>query len=315
MKKVIFLSTLLTISILAVFAQKKENGTIYIEHPANKVVADFESAIVAGDSAKIAGFLTDDFKGFNGTNNEYGYKGLDKTAFVNRVLSYPRNLDYFKIETVPGSYPDALEYKKDNKDDDIVVQDWDIVRGVEKVTGVKIDAATQHIYTVNKNNKINRIISYDNSAVIDEIGASFTDRTNGKIYNHHANINTVRKMIYALEKGDVDKNLSFYSDNAKFSDINSEWGTSHGKAEEKVNQQNFLKAFDIKSIDMIGYPDYLEYEMDNGRSVLSWWNIHLVRKSDKKAIVLPIHLNDNFDQDGKIISEMFYYSETLLNKK
>ncbi|MEO7043819.1 MAG: hypothetical protein ABI091_00840 [Ferruginibacter sp.] len=315
MKKVIFLSLFLIISALAVFAQKKENGTIYIEHPANKVVADFENAIVAGDSVKIAGFLTDEFKAYNGTSNVYAYKGLDKTAFVNRMLSYPRNLDYFKVEAVPGSYPDALEYKKDNKDGDIVVQDWNMVRGVEKVTGVKIDAATQRIYTINKNNKITRIISYDNSMVIDEIGASFTNRTNGKIYNHHANINSVRKMIYALEKGDLDKNLSFYSDSAKFSDINSEWGTSHGKAEEKVNQQNFLNAFEIKSIDMIGYPDYLEYEMNNGRSVLSWWNIHLVRKSDKKVIILPIHLNDDFDENGKIISEMFYYSETLLNKK
>lgn len=315
MKKVIFLSMLLFISTLALVAQKKENGTIYIEHPANKVAADFENAIVEGDSTKIAGFLTDDFKAFNGTSNLYPPKGMDKTAFVNRMLLFPRNLDYFKIETIPGSYPDALEYKKDNKDGGMVVQDWIMVRGVEKVTGVKIDAAAERIYYINKNNKINRIINYDNSAVLEEIGASFSNRTNGKIYNHHANINTVRKMIYALEKGDLDKCLGFYSDDAKFSDINSEWGTSHGKAEEKVNQQNFLNAYDIQSIDMIGYPDYLEYEMNNGRSVLSWWNLHLVRKSDKKVIVMPIHLNDDFDENGKIISEMFYYSETLLNKK
>lgn len=315
MKKIIFLSMFLTISVLAVFAQEKENGTIYIEHPANKVVADFENAIVEGDSAKISGFLTDDFKAYNGTSSVYGDKGMDKTAYVKRMLAYSRNLDYFKIETIPGSYPDALKYKKDNKDREMVVQDWVMVRGVEKVTGVKIDAAAENIYTLNNNNKITRLISYNNTLVINEIGASFTNRTNGKIYNHHTNINTVRKMIYALEKGDLDKCLSFYSDRATFSDINSEWGTSHGKAEEKVNQQNFLNAFEIKSIDMIGYPDYLEYEMNNGRSVLSWWNIHLVRKLDKKAIVMPIHLNDDFDEDGKIISEMFYYSEALLNKK
>lgn len=315
MKKTIFLFMFLITCALAVFAQKKENGTIYIEHPANKIIADFNNAIVEGDSAKIAGFLSDDFKGYNGNSNVYGDKGLDKTAFVNMTLQYPRNLDYFKIETFPGSYPDALEYKKDNKDGEVVVQDWSMIRGVEKVTGVKMDAAAHRIYTINKNNKIKLILTYANSQVLEEIGASFSDRTNGKIYNHHQNINTIRKMIYALEKGDLDKCLGFYTDNARFSDINSEWGTSHGKAEEKVNQQNFLNAFEIKNIEMIGYPDYLEYEMDNARSVLSWWNIHLVRKSDKKAITVPVHLSDDFDKDGKIISEMSYYSETLLNKK
>lgn len=297
------------------FAQKKENGTIYIEHPDNKVIADFEKASVDGDSAKIASFLTEDFKGYNGTSNVYKDSGMDKLAYVKNALLYPRNLDYFAIETLPGSYPDALEYKKDNKEGDVIVQNWSIIRGIEKVTGVKIDAAAERIYTITKDNKIKRIISYANKQVIEEIEASFTNRTNGKIYNHHENINTIRKMIYTLEKGDLDKCLSFYSDDARFSDINSEWGKSHGKAEEKANQQNFLNAFEIKSIDMIGYPDYLEYEMGNARSVLSWWNIHLVRKADKKAIALPIHLNDDFDANGKIISEMFYYSETLLNKK
>lgn len=300
---------------LAVSAQKVANGTIYIEHPANTVIADFKNAIVAGDSAKIAGFLTDDFRGYNGNTNVYGDKGMDKAAFVNMTLQYPRNLDYFKIETMPGSYPDALEYKKDNNDGEVVVQDWSMLRGVEKLTGVKIDAASERIYYLNNKNKIKRIISYANGPVIDEIRASFSDRTNGKIYNHHANINTVRKMIYAFEKGDLDKCLGFYSDNARFSDINggmNEWRT---KAEEKKNQQNFLNAFEVKDIEMVGYPDYLEYEMNNGRSVLSWWNIHLVRKSDKKAITLPMHLNDDFDKDGKIISEMSYYSESILNKK
>lgn len=294
MKKVNFLTILLLVSTLAVFAQKKENGTIYIEHPANKVVADFEKAVVAGDSAKIAGFLSDSFRVYNGTTNVlYGNKGMDKTAYINRMLLYSRNLDYFNIQTIPGSYPDALDYTKDNKDGDMVVQDWIMIKGEEKVAGTKIDAMAEHIYYVNKDNKIFRLISYENSAVMEELSASYTPRTNGTIYNHHPNINTVRKMIYTLERGDLDKCLSFYSDNAQFSDINSECGTSHGKAEEKVNQQNFLNAFDIKSIDMIGYPDYLQYEEGNARSVLSWWNVHLVRKSDKKVIVLPIHLNDD----------------------
>lgn len=315
MKQVTFLLVFLITSVVAAFAQKKENGTIYIEHPANKIVADFEKAIVAGDSATIAGFLSDDFKAFDGTTTQYRSKGLDKGAFVSRMLMYSRYLDYFNIEPVPGSYPDALLYTKDNKNGEMTVQDWNVIKGVEKVTGVQINSGSENIYNLNKDNKISRLIFYDNKEVLDEINASYFNRTNGKIYDHHPNINTVRKMVYSLGQGDLDKALSYYSDSARFSDINSEWGTSHGKAQEKINQQNFLKDFEIKDIEMIGYPDYLEYARDSARSVLSWWNLHLVRKSDKKAIVLPVHLNDQFDANGKIISEIFYFSETLLDKK
>ena len=75
-----------------------------------------------------------------------------------------------------------------------------------------------------------------------------------------------------------------------------------------------LNDFEIKSIDMIGYPDYLEYEMGEGREVLSWWKYNLVRKKDKKKIILPIHLSDSFDDKGKIVAEFAYYSEALLAK-
>ncbi len=183
-----------------------------------------------------------------------------------------------------------------------------------KTTGVKIDAAAQRIYYLTKDNKIKRIINYSNGKVIDEIYASFANRTNGKIYNHHENINTIRKAVYAFEKGDIEKYLGYYSDNVEFYDINGEWGKTRTKAQEKENIQQFLVNFEIKSIDMIGYPDYLEYEMDNGREVLTWWKFNLVRKSDKKAIALPMHLSNSFDEKGNIVAEIAYYSEALLTK-
>ncbi|MFT3702069.1 MAG: hypothetical protein QM802_06855 [Agriterribacter sp.] len=314
MKKVILVLAFTLSGTLFLFAQKKENGTIYIEHPAIKVVDEFVKATIAGDSAKIASFLTEDFKSYNGTGNKYGDKGMDKSAFVKNALRYSRELDYFSIETFPGSYPDAVEYKKDNKEGDVVVQTWDLLKGVHKLTGVKLDAAAHRLYTLTKDNKIKDILNYSNGSVIDEIGASFANRTNGKIYNHHENINTIRKVVYALEKGDIDKCLSFYSDNATFYDINMAWDSTINKAQEKTFLQKFLADFEIKSIDMVGYPDYLEYEMNDGREVLSWWKYYLVRKKDKKKIVLPIHLSNSFDENGKIIAEVGYYSESLLAK-
>jgi hypothetical protein len=314
MKKSLFLFAFAFLHIIA-FGQKKNNGTIYIEHPAIGIVDEFEKAIVAGDSAKIAGFLTDDFKSYNGTTTSLNDPATGKTAYVNNILRYSRELDYFAIEPIPGSYPDALEYKKDNKEGETVVQDWLIVKGVHKATGVKLDAAAQRIYYLTKDNKIKRIINYSNGQVIDEIFASFSDRTNGKIYNHHENINTIRKAVYAFEKGDVDKSLSFFSDEARIYDINIEWGKYFTKAETKANWQKFLDDFEIKSIDMVGYPDYLEYEMDNGREVLSWWKFNIVRKADKKEIALPVHISSGFDEKGKIVSQIMYYSTSLLTSK
>ncbi|MBS1496310.1 MAG: nuclear transport factor 2 family protein [Bacteroidetes bacterium] len=315
MKKVILLFCI-ACTCITVSAQKKENGSLYIEHPAIKVVNDFINASVAGDSAQIASFLTDGFKAYNGTTSTfYSDSGMNKKQFINTLLMYNRHLDYYSRNAIPGSYPDALVYKKDNKNDMTTVQNWNIIKGVEKETGVKIDAAAFGIYNVTKDGKIASIINYSNGRVIDQIDASFTNRTNGKIYDHHPNINTIRKIMYAFEHGDIDKSLSAYSEDAKFSDINTEWGKNWGLADEKAGRENFLKNYEIKSIDIIGYPDYLEYEQGNARSVLSWWRINLIRKSDKKAIALPLHLNDDFDENGKIVSEISYFSETLLMKK
>ena len=297
-----------------IFAQKKANGTVYIEHPAINVVDEFVKATVSGDSAKIAGFLTEDFKSYNGTSNVYNDPGTGKGAFVKGSLRYFKELDYFAVEPFPESYPDAVEYKKDNKNEEVWVQTWNLLKGVHKATGVKLDAATHRLYKLTKDNKIKMIINYSNGRALDEIGSSFSNRTNGKIYNHHDNINAVRKSMYAFEKGDIDKALSFYSDDASFQDINSEFGKYADKAATKASWQKFLNDFDIKSIDMIGYPDYLEYEMDEGREVLSWWKYNLVRKSDKKAITLAFHLSNGFDEKGLINTESIYYSESLLTK-
>lgn len=314
MKKVILVFAFAFTGTFLLFAQKKENGTVYIEHPAIKVVDEFVKATIAGDSAKISSFLTDSFKAYNGTGNIYKDSGMNKLAFVKNTLRYNRELDYFTVETMPGSYPDAVEYKKDNKEGNITVQTWDLLRGVHKLTGVKLDAAAHRLYEITKDGKIKNIINYSNGRVIDEIGASFGNRTNGKIYNHHANINTVRKSMYAYEKGDFDKALTDYSDNARFYDINDEYGKFLTKSTIKADWQKLFDAFEMKFIEMVGYPDYLEYEMNEGREVLSWWKLHLVRKSDKKAIILPMHISDSFDENGKIVTEMVYYGASLLTK-
>jgi len=315
MKKQTLLLVLALISIFKTFGQKKTNGTIYIDHPAIIVVEDMTKAFVSGDSDKVASYLADDFKSYNGVGLKTNDKGSDKATFASGAKGWFDALDYFTITRSKDAYPDALEYKEGNQKDVVWVQTWEDLKGVHKETGVKVNMPIHRLYIVNKDNKIQTVISYGNESINNEINSSFAKRTNGTIYNHHDNINTVRKLTYAYENGDLEKTMSFYSDDATFYDINEEFGKTHTKAEIKTMWQTFLDEYEIKGIDMIGYPDYLEYEMNDGREVLSWWNYHLIRKSDKKEITVPFHFSDSFDEEGKIVSEMAYYSQALLNAK
>lgn len=308
-------TTILSVMMLIAFittAQKK-NGTVYDEHPAIDVVNEFTKAAVAGDKAKMSSYLTDDFKSYYGTSTNPNDKGSDKAEFLNTQMIYHDQLDYYSVAPFPGSYPDAIEYKKDNPNGEVWVQTWELVEGVHKITGVKIDAAAHRLYTVTKNNKIKNVIIYDNEGVIDEIRASFSDRKNGTIYNHHENINTVRKMIYAMENNDWDKVYSFYDKDAQFINFSSPTMESISLAEQKVIDKNVLDMFEITGIDMVGYPDYLHYEMGDQGLVQSWWNINLIRKADKKAMILPIFYTMTFNDEGKITSETAYYNAKLLD--
>lgn len=312
MKKTIF--TLFMMTSLITIAQKK-NGTVYIEHPAIDVVTSFTQAFVKGDTTKLGSLLTDDFKAYNGVSTNPNTKGTEKARYIKNAYRWFDELDYFSISDFPGAYPDAIEYKEDNKEGEIWVQTWELLKGVHKTTGVKFSSPVHRLIVVTKNNKIKTVINYFNDSIFDELGQSFSDRTNGTIYNHHDNINTIRKGMYAFENSDIDKAISFYSEDALFYNVNNDIDKPNTKSEIKEIRQGFLDTFQIKSIELNGYPDYLEYEMGNGRVVLSWWDLHLIRKSDKKEIVLSMHMSDDFDADGKIISEILYYNGALLLEK
>ena len=314
MKKCI--SIVLLIATCITYSQKKTNGTIYLEHPAIVTVEAMTQAFVSGDANKVANYLADDFKSYSGTTTNKDDKGMDKAAFLKTVTTWKDNIDYPSIKRSKGAYPDALEYNDADQKDLVWVQTWEDVKGVQKETGVKIDRPIHRLFTVDKNNKIKMMINYSTSTVGDEINQSFADRKNGEIYNHHENINSVRKMIHAFENKDFDKAYSFYDEKATFIDINSiDINKEYTLAEQKENDKKMFEIFDLVSIDQVGYPDYLHYELDDARVVQSWWKIRLIRKSDKKNIVLPMMFMDTFNDKGKITSEIAYYSEKILEAK
>lgn len=310
MKKLTLVVLLFTMSIS--YAQKKSNGTVYINHPAIDVVDAYTKTVNSGNLDKLDAFFADDFKAYNSTTDNQYSKGTDKTAFVKRIKSWRENIDYFAITPAKGAYPDAIEYKDDAQKDVVWVQCWDEVKGVHKKTGVKINMNLHRLFVINKANKIKTIFIYDNPQVFDEIDDSFTERTNGTIYNHHQNINNVKNMLFAFENKDLNKSYSYFADNAIFSDVNSMDNKSISLDEQKAIDKKVLEAYDFVGLDVVGYPDYMHYELGDSGVVYSWWTWHVIRKSDKKEIALPVHYQHNMNKEGKITREMAYYNAALL---
>lgn len=297
-----------------VYSQTKKNGTIYKEHPAIAVVEGFQKAFVAGDTAMVASYLTDNYKSYNGSSTNPEDKGTDKKATIGSVQFWKDNVAYFSMERSQGAYPDALEYKDGTNDDVVWVQTWDNLKGVHKGTGTKIDMPIHRLYVVNKDNKITRMFNYGNDAVFQSLRASFSTRKNGVVYDEHANINTVKKMVRALEHGDSDLGFSYFTDDAKFSNLDMPIGETTSLTDEKANFNKFLEDWDLVSIDMVGYPDYLEYERANAKVVQSWWNLKVKKKSDDNIITVPVMLIHDFNDEGKITNEAGYYTMAALMK-
>ncbi|GAA4304440.1 hypothetical protein GCM10023163_28620 [Aestuariibaculum suncheonense] len=290
------------------YSQTKKNGTIYIEHPAIKVVEDMTQAFVKGDTVKVASYLADDFKAYNGMSNNPDDKGVDKHQYLKQVAFWKDNVSYLSIERAKGAYPDALEYKESG----LWVQTWDYLKGVHDKTGVKLNMQLHRLFVINDDNKIKTVITYDDGTVFDAIGQARDVRTNGTIYNEHEYINKVRRMIGALEHGDIEKGFSYFAENARFSNLDMPDGETNGLEDEKSHFKAFLTAWTIDAIDVVGYPDYLEYEIWGGKVVQSWWKLRLTRKSDDKKFTVPLMFTHNFNDEGMITRERGYYTTSTL---
>ena len=310
MKKISLLALLCTM--MFSYAQKKPNGTVYINHPAIDVIGAFNKALNSGDISKLDSFFADDFKCYFPTSSNQYDKGIDKVTYLKGLKSWRESIDYFSIATSKGAYPDAIEYKDENQKDVVWVQTWDDLKGVNRKTGVKMNSNLMRSFVINKDNKIKTLFTYDNATVNDEIDDSMAERTNGTIYNHHENINNVRNMLFAFEQKDLSKAYSYYTSDVRFFDINSPDNKSMTLDEQKAMDKKIMDAYDFAGLEQVGYPDFMHYELGNTNVVYSWWIWHMIRKSDKKEIALRMHYQHNMDKDGKITREVAYYSDSIL---
>lgn len=293
------------------YSQKKKNGTIYSEHPAIKVVEDMQQALIKGDTIALAGYLADDFKSFNGMSNNPDDEGGTKENLIDQSKWWQKNFAYLSIARQGQAYPDVLEYK----DSGTWVQTWDYLRGVHDKSGVKMDMPVHRLFVVDKDNKINRMITYDDGWAWKEFSESRGTRTNGTIYNQHDNIKKVLRMIAALEHGDADKAFSYFTENARFTNLDMADGEFNTVEKEKEGFLGMLKDWTIDRIDVRGYPDYMEYELGDAKVVYSWWTARMTRKSDGKKVKLPLMFSHNFNDDGMITREAGYYTLQALSAK
>ena len=294
------------------YSQKKKNGTVYNEHPAIVAVEAMVQAYFNGDADKVASYLADDFKSYQGTSINKDAKGRDKEWFLSSVKWVKENWSYISYKRTPGAYPDAIDYKDD---DGVWVQTWDHLKALDNKTGVKLDMPIHRLFQMTDDNKIKVMITYDNDLPWAERRRSFAPRTNGTIYNNHDNINTVRIYMGALENGDAEKGFSFFTEDATFTNLDMSPDESNTVSEEKEGFLKMLESWTIESIDVNGYPDYLEYEIGNGKVAQSWWTVRMTRKSDGKKIKLPLMLTHDFNDEGKIIRESGYYTLQALSAK
>ena len=306
MKKITFmLVALITFSVSA--QKKKKNGNLYIEHPGIDLVESFHKAFVDGDIEKAASFLSEDFRIYNSLTMNKDSKGWGKAAIIANMTSWKNNWEYLSFERSEGSYPDAIEYDKSGN----WVFSWNHLYAINKTTGVKFDSPILRGYVLNEsNNKITRIHEYNNSSNFSMVNDSFYERKNGTIYINHEHINTVRKLQYAFANGDVDKAFSFFHENAVFIDINE--SKNMNQDEIKARDAKMLAGWAIDGLDESGYPDYLEYDWQDSKTVQSWWRFRMSRSSDGKKVVIPVLFIDDFDNDGKIIRRNAYWNASLL---
>ncbi|MEZ5103146.1 MAG: nuclear transport factor 2 family protein [Draconibacterium sp.] len=305
MKKIFLLSAFL-FTVFSGFTQK-QNGTVFIEHPLLEKVNTLWEAFEKGDKDAYAALLADKMVGiFNGNTDNRQTRENN----INSVDWFNEEFENLEVVVDTPAYADAIVYGEGEQ----WVQDWLIIKGTHKKTGINLNLKEHHLYRFNDEGKITAIHYYFNNDVFQEIRNSQTTKENGKVYINHPYIVTVRKLVNAYCAEDLDAMLEFYDPKVRFSDATMKWRDFVDlEAEKKIWSDRFAK-YDNFEMRQVGYPDCIYYAQNDGYVVYSWW-IHKSRSVDTgKVVEFPIMLSHSFDKDGKIVQSMAYYSSNHIEE-
>tara|TARA_Y100000994_G_scaffold77114_1_gene63668 strand:+ start:134 stop:1051 length:918 start_codon:yes stop_codon:yes gene_type:complete len=289
------------------FSQKKNNGKLYIEHPAMDVVEQFNKAFVSGDLETMKSLVSDDFRWYTLSMREPG----TLQQLLNRSNYLSKNVVKFDIKHYGGAYPDALEYKKD---DVLEVMTYTWMSGYDRNTGVELDMPRYVNFRINDDGKISRMNVMDDQALWTKAYQAWDTRANGVIYKDHPLVTKVRLMMRDYETQDVEKIKSNYTENTMFYDVMNSPVDEFKSLEEEFAQFNdYMEVFELVNIRESGYPDVLDYE-GNGAVVISWWEMTLRNKKSGKTNTIMQHIQHSFNEKGEIVREDYYFNPAQLPK-
>ena len=289
------------------FSQKKNNGKLYIEHPAMDVVDQFNKAFVSGDLETMKLLVSDDFRWYTLSMREPG----TLQQLLNRSNYLSKNVINFDIKHYGGAYPDALEYKKD---DVLEVMTYTWMSGYDRNTGVELDMPRYVNFRINDDGKISRMNVMDDQALWTKAYQAWDTRANGVIYKDHPLVTKVRLMMRDYETQDVEKIKSNYTENTRFYDVMNSPVDEFKSLEEEFAQFNdYMEVFELLNIRESGYPDVLDYE-GNGAVVISWWEMTLRNKKSGKTNTIMQHIQHSFNEKGEIVREDYYFNPAQLPK-
>ena len=291
-------------------AQKKKNGTIFIEHPAFDVVENLHSAMNSNDSDALSKIIADDFRGVAGDQMNKDAKPQTKAQFIQQVKNNHEISKYFNVRQSSNGYPDAVEYKDENFSGTWVYS-WEYFTAVGGTTGIDYSQPRHTQYVVNKDNQIAFARYYLNQYPYSQTSNSQMEMKDGDVYSHHSNINTVRKFVKALQYNDDENLFVDFAENVNVNGLFNDWGSDPMNLDGlKSGFETFKSNYKINSMDNMGIK-FFKIESDSN-FVQSWWRFSVTRKKDGKEIVFPVMFNHTFKDDGKIVRHWESWNEAKL---
>ena len=307
MKKLVL--CILILSVMPLFAQKKhKNGKIYDQHPGIEIVNEFNKAFVEGDEEKLKSLVTEDFKWWQ--MNAMNTKPLTMKNLINRSTYLSENVLGLKIEDRGSAYSDAMEYGKDN----LNVYTYQILKGFDKNTGYKFEIPRNSIFFFSKDGKkITGLSVIDSQLKWAKSYDAWQTRKNGTIYKDHTMIAKARLLYAYFALGDIPGMRSLYKENARITDVmNSDMDQNYTVDEEMENLKEFYKLYEVVNVSESGYPDLLEYEGTETKTIISWWDITFKNKKSNAIKEMKQHSQIVVNKDGKIIREQYYFNASQL---
>jgi ketosteroid isomerase-like protein len=298
MKKILLLIIPMFIGLIG--ATQEKNGTVYNQHPAIDNIKKFWSAFEKGDKATFGSYLADSLVViYNGSRDVQ-----NKADFLKGLDWWSKEFENLKVADDSPAYPDAIEYTKGG----LWVQDWLLITGTHKKSGINLNVHEHHLYSFNKDGKITSLHLYFNNDQFEEIGLSGTTQENGKVFINHPYIITVRKLVNAYCAKNMAAMSEIYSPDASFSNSTMKWGTTIDMETRKKDMENYFSEMDKINMQQVGYPDCIYYAKNDSYVVYSWWIITTTSKTNGKKTELPMMLSHSFNKEGKIVDEQAYFS-------